>query len=395
MPERDPHARARQALRKCRRVIVKIGSSALASATDTAAEDIFARTAADICEMQNDPPTRRASRRTGKGSRKGPRKQSGAQHREVVLVSSGAIALGVQRLGLSRRPRDMPGLQAAAAAGQSSLMRRYGDAFRPHGVTVAQVLLTHADLASRTRANNGRAALLKLLGLGLLPIINENDAVAVDEIRFGDNDELAAMVVPLCDADALILLTNVDGVLDRQGRRVPFAAAVDDELLAMATGRTSREGSGGMVSKLQAAGSAALAGAQVCIASAATPQVISRIMRGQDVGTLIAPVATKLRPRKHWIAYTLRPRGVAVVDDGAARAITEQGRSILCVGVAGIRGDFVCGDCISVLTLTGREIARGLSKLSAGDAARLASLSTDASPVLIHRDDLVVMPARR
>jgi len=356
-------------LARCRRVIVKIGSKALAdAATPRSGRNMFHHIAADIAAIRS----------------------AGQRSRRVVLVSSGAIAMGMTHLGMARRPRTMPALQAAAAAGQGLLMQRYSDAFQRHELRVAQVLLTHADLARRARANNARAALSKLLDLGVVPIINENDAVAVDEIRFGDNDELAAMVAPLCDADLLVLLSHVEGVLDERGERIGTMSRFDD-VEALASDESSTVGRGGMKSKLEAARRATLAGAQVVIARAGKNQ-LTRSLAGNDIGTFCPARSKRLKPRKHWIAFTLRPRGVAVLDAGAAAAIQQKGGSILCVGVLGIRGDFVSGDPISLVNATGKELARGLARLSAMEAARLARTRGDNATLLVHRDDLVVLP---
>ncbi len=358
----------RSALSKCRRVVVKIGSRALAEDPD-----LFFSLARDIRSVIDEPSGKR---------------------RTVVLVSSGAIALGTAYLGMKAKPRSIEGLQAAAAAGQSLLMQRYGDAFDAVDLKVAQVLLSHADLARRARANNARAALTKLLELSVVPIINENDAVAVDEIRFGDNDELAAMVAPLCDATLLVLLSDVQGLLDDRGERVPLVEHIDERVQSFVKDTTSGMGRGGMASKLESARRATLGGTHVVIAPAHTPRVVSRVVAGEDLGTMFPARQRRIAGRKHWIAYTLRARGAATLDDGAARAVLSGGRSVLCVGVVGVRGDFVSGDPISLVTREGREIARGLSRLSAADAARLSGtrLGGDAG-VLVHRDDLVVLPS--
>lgn len=363
---------AREALRKSRRVIIKIGSKSLSG-------DAWSRLAAEVALLRS--------------GREGSTK---ASPRGVIIVSSGAIALGIAKLGLKSRPKDMAWLQAAAAAGQSVLMQRYEDAFGEQGMSVAQVLLTHADLADRTRTNNARNALSALLEAGAVPIINENDAVAVEEIKFGDNDQLASMVTPLCDADLLLLLSDVEGLLDGSGRRVPFVRSVAREARHLAGASTSGVGTGGMASKVEAARRATLAGANVVIAAAREPGIIGRVLAGEDVGTLFAAVPQRLSARKHWIAYTLRPRGAVVVDRGAADAICARNRSILPVGVLGVRGTFQPGDAVAIVDPEGRDIARGLVRFSASDAARIAGKKRDETggeEVIVHRDDLVVLPS--
>ena len=365
MSEPDSTSRAeqtRRAIAESRRIVVKIGSKSLSG-------DAWDRLAVEVAEARQ----RRVS---------------------VVIVSSGAIALGIGKLGLKSRPKEIAWLQAAAAAGQSILMQRYENAFAKVGLCVAQVLLTHADLADRTRTNNARAALAALLEAGAIPIINENDAVAVDEIKFGDNDQLAAMVAPLCEADLLLLLSDVPGLLDGEGRRVPFVGSVAREARHLAGGSTSGVGTGGMASKVESARRATLAGAHVVIAAAREPSILSRVLSGDDVGTAFAALPMRLSARKHWIAFTLRPRGTLLVDRGAADAIVEHNRSVLAVGVLGVRGGFLPGDSVSIVDSDGREIARGLSRLSAGDAARLARTKPEepGQDVVVHRDDLVVLP---
>ncbi|WP_437926891.1 glutamate 5-kinase [Sorangium sp. So ce291] len=363
-PDGGDQQGARGALKRCRRIIVKIGSKSLSG-------DAWDRLAAEVAALR------------------------GRSGRSLVIVSSGAIALGVAKLGLKARPKDMAWLQAAAAAGQSVLMQRYEEAFGKVGLLVAQVLLTHADLADRTRTNNARNALAALLEAGAIPIINENDAVAVEEIKFGDNDQLAAMVTPLCEADLLILLSDVEGLLDGDGRRVPFVRSVAREARHLAGASTSGVGTGGMASKVEAARRATLAGSHVVIAAAREPGIITRIVSGEDVGTLFAAVPQRLSARKHWIAYTLRPRGAILVDRGAAEAIGSKNRSILAVGVLGVRGTFLPGDAVAVVDPEGTEIARGLARMSASDAARIARKKRDEAgdDVVVHRDDLVVLPS--
>jgi glutamate 5-kinase len=367
-PLGDDERAIRGELGRSRRLVIKIGSKSLSG-------DAWERLALEVAAARQ-------------GERSSPR-------RAVVLVSSGAIALGVSKLGLKARPKDMAWLQAAAAAGQSVLMQRYEDAFGKLGIPVAQVLLTHADLADRTRTNNARNALAALLEVGAVPIINENDAVAVEEIKFGDNDQLASMVTPLCEADLLLLLSDVEGLLDREGRRVAFVRSVAREARPLASGSTSGVGTGGMASKVEAARRATLAGANVVIAAARDPKVVTRVLAGEDVGTVFAALSQRLGARKHWIAYTLRPRGAVLVDRGAAEAICTKNRSVLAVGVLGVRGTFVPGDAVSIIDPEGTEIARGLARLSAGDAARMAQKRREdhGDDVVVHRDDLVVLPA--
>ncbi|MFO0551193.1 MAG: glutamate 5-kinase [Polyangiaceae bacterium] len=355
-------ADVRAKLSAARRVILKIGSKSLSG-------DAWQRMAVEV----------QAARDAG---------------RDVIIVSSGAIALGIQRLGLAGRPKDMPRLQAAAAAGQSALMRRWEVAFEPLGMVAAQVLLTHADLADRQRTNNAQRAIEALVEARAIPIINENDAVSVEEIKFGDNDQLASMVVPLVGADLLLLLSDVDGLLDASGRRVPFVRSVSDEARSLASGSKSGVGTGGMTSKLEAARRATLAGAHVVIAAAREPNVVTRVLAGDDLGTVFPAVQQRLSARKHWIAFTLRPRGALLLDAGASQAVAKN-KSVLAVGVVGVRGTFNAGDSVSLFDPSGREVARGLTRMSVGDAARACGRRNEdgQSEELVHRDDLVVLPS--
>jgi glutamate 5-kinase len=352
---------SRDAVSKVRRVVIKIGSSTIASDPDVVA---------------------RLARGVASAVKKG---------KSCVIVSSGAIALGTKKLGFRSRPREMAKLQAAAAAGQSVLVRLYEEAFTPLGIPVAQVLLTHADLADRTRGNNARAALEALLEAGAVPILNENDSVAVDEIKFGDNDQLAAMVTPLVGADLLVLLTDVDGLLDASGKRV---RTVDEAADATKHVRASKSdvGTGGMSSKLEAARRATLAGAHVVLANANADQVLESILSGADIGTYFSPAKERLTAKKHWIAFTLRPRGDIALDAGAALAVRTKGKSVLAVGVVGIRGDFRAGDAVRIIDGAGVEIGRGLAGANALEAARVAGQKRDDKDAieLVHRDDLVV-----
>ena len=357
----DPRA----AVERARRVVVKIGSRTLAAGTD-----IFQSLAAAVTERRST---------------------------SFVLVSSGAIALGVKKLGYRARPKEMAKLQAAAAAGQSLLMRAYEEAFDARGVAVAQVLLTHADLADRTRANNARAALGALLEAGAVPILNENDSVAVDEIRFGDNDQLAAMVAPLVDADLVVLLSDVDGLLDGEGRRIRVVRDVARDALPHVRKSTGTLGTGGMASKVEAARRATLAGANVVVADARAPGILESVLRGDDVGTLFVAAPDRLSAKKYWIAFTLRPRGEVVLDRGAAEAVRAKGKSVLSVGVVGVRGEFRAGDAVRIVDAEGTEIARGLARCGTAEAAVACGKTRDELPealmdlaVLVHADDLVV-----
>jgi glutamate 5-kinase len=358
---------ARAKLTSVRRVVVKIGSRALAGD-----EALPHRLAGEVAAH--------------------------ARGRSFVVVSSGAIAIGCARLGYRTRPKEMPRLQAAAAAGQSVLMRRYDEAFGRLGLTTAQVLLTHSDLADRERLNNAREALAALLDAGAIPIVNENDTVATDEIRFGDNDQLAAMVAPLVGAELLALLTDVDGVLDASGARISIMT--DDRTPGSVAPQGESVGSGGMQSKLDAARKACHAGASVVIGPASRPDVLAAILRGDDVGTLFPAGSDALRARKHWIAYTLRPRGTLLLDAGAVRALRAGKSSLLPVGVLGLRGQFNPGDSVRLVALDGDEVGRGLTRLGALDVARAAGKkgkdlellfgSGAADLVVVHKDDLVL-----
>lgn len=369
MPENSQDEEARRTLTKARRVVIKIGSRALSSEPG-----IYDALASGIAEAH-------------------------AQRRSVAMVSSGAIALGMKKMGMATKPKEMALLQAAAAAGQSVLMRLYEEAFARHGLSVAQVLLTHADLADRTRANNARDALAALLDAKLVPIINENDTVAVEEIRFGENDLLASMVTPLVSADLLILLSDVPGLLDKKGERVPIVRNVTREARPLIQASAPGPGTGGMASKVEAARRGMLAGASVVVADARSPGTIGKILAGDDVGTLFVPYPQRIQARKHWIAFTLRPRGAILLDRGAVEAVVERGRSVLPVGVLGIRGEFGPGDAVTLVAPDGREIGRGLARLGASEAAAIAGKKgedlavlrgSEEDIVVVHRDDLVL-----
>lgn len=325
---------------------------------------------------------------------------------EVVLVSSGAVAEGMARMGWRQRPKALHELQAAAAIGQMGLVRAYEDCFQARGLHTAQVLLTRDDLANRVRYLNARSTLRTLLKLGVIPVINENDTVATDELRFGDNDTLAALVANLIEADLLILLTDQDGLFDQDPRFNPDACLiaetwVDDPLLdKVAGGSVTGLGTGGMVTKVRAARLAARSGTPTVIAPGRGEDVLTRIGRGALVGTLLIPFQGPQAARKQWLAGHLQARGRLILDAGAVNALREKGTSLLAVGVKEVRGKFNRGEVVSCVDETGKEIARGLVNYDAVDADRIKGQSSLRfenilgyldDEELIHRDNLVVL----
>jgi len=327
------------------------------------------------------------------------------QGREVVMVSSGAIAEGMKRLGWTRRPKEVHELQAAAAVGQMGLAQIYAAQLREHGLGSAQVLLTHADLADRERYLNARSTLVTLLGLQVVPVINENDTVVVDEIKFGDNDTLGALVANLVEADAYVILTDQRGLYTADPRRDPSARFVevaeagDPTLERMAGGAGSAIGRGGMLTKVLAARRAARSGASTVIASGREPDVLLRLAAGEAIGTALVAATPKMAARKQWMADHLQLRGAVVVDEGAAAKVRDGGKSLLPIGIVEVRGDFARGDVIAVHAPDGREIARGLANYASSEARLIARrpsgeferlLGYVAEPEMIHRDNLVV-----
>jgi glutamate 5-kinase len=326
--------------------------------------------------------------------------------RRVILVSSGAIAAGMQRLGWTRRPQTMHELQAAAAVGQMGLVQSYESAFRSHGLHTAQVLLTHADLADRQRYLNARATLRTLLELGAIPVINENDTVVTDEIKFGDNDTLGALVTNLVEADALVLLTDQAGLYDadprvhRDARLVQEADALDTSLETMAGGTGSALAKGGMLTKVQAARRAARSGAYTVIASGKEKDVLVRLANGERIGSLLTAKTVPLAARKQWLADHLTVSARLKIDEGAARALQSGGKSLLPIGVVEVAGEFERGAVVACVDAQGREVARGLVNYSAAEARRImrrpsgeiaAILGYMDEPELIHRDNLVLL----
>jgi glutamate 5-kinase len=327
-----------------------------------------------------------------------------AQGREIILVSSGAVACGVQRLGWGRRPKTVHEKQAAAAVGQAGLVEAYEAAFSKHGLRTAQILLTHDDLADRKRYLNARSTLTTLLELGVVPIINENDTVVTDEIKFGDNDTLGALVANLTEADALIILTDQKGLYTADPRKDPSAtliqeaAAGDESLEAMAGGAGSQVGTGGMITKVIAAKRAARSGAHTAIASGRETDPIIRLAAGEPVGTLLISQTPPLAARKQWLADHLQLAGRLMLDAGAIEAL-RAGKSLLPIGVTAAEGEFERGAAVACIDPEGKEIARGLSNYGSGEA-RLIARKTTADiesilgyvdePEIIHRDNLIL-----
>ena len=375
-------------LRDARRIVVKVGSSLVTNegrGLDEVAIGEWCRQLAALVRGQ------------------------GGEPREVIMVSSGAIAEGMKRLGWSSRPGEIHELQAAAAVGQMGLAQMYETKLREHSMGSAQVLLTHADLADRERYLNARSTLLTLLRLGVVPVINENDTVVTDEIKFGDNDTLGALVANLVEADALVILTDQKGLYTADPRRDPQAQFVheaqagDAALEAMAGGAGSSIGKGGMITKILAAKRAAGSGASTVIAWGREPDVLLRLARGESIGTLLVAQTQKNQARKQWMVDHLQLRGSVTVDAGAAAKLREDGKSLLPIGMVAVEGDFVRGDVIAVRDPGGTEIARGLANYASAEARLLCRkpsaeferlLGYAAEPEMVHRDNMVVLGAR-
>ena len=366
-------------LADAKRLVIKVGSALVTNngeGLDTAAINEWAR---QIAELR-------------------------ARGREVVLVSSGAIACGMQRLGWKKRPSAVHDLQACAAVGQMGLVQVYETAFSGYGLHTAQVLLTHEDLADRKRYLNARSTLTTLLGLGVVPIINENDTVITDEIKFGDNDTLGALVANLVDADCLIILTDQQGLFTADPRKDPAATLIsearagDPALEGMAGGAGTQFGKGGMITKVIAAKRAATSGAHTVIASGREQNVMPRLARGEPVGTLLVSETQPLNARKQWLADHLQLNGRLVLDGGAVKALGE-GKSLLPIGVVDVQGEFERGAAVACISPEGQEVARGLINYGSSDARRIARrASADIEtilgyldePEMVHRDNLVL-----
>jgi len=323
---------------------------------------------------------------------------------EVILVSSGSVAAGVSQLGMDARPIKLNELQAAAAVGQASLVRYYEEAFQPFNINTAQVLLTHSDIANRERYLNAKSTLMRLLELGVLTVVNENDTVATEEICFGDNDSLGSLLANLVEADLLVILTDQDGLYTEDPRSNPEATllhqaqANDEGLIDMASGGTS-VGRGGMVTKLSAAQIASRSGASTIIANGREPEILARLYRGEELGTLLV-ANERVTSKKQWMAGQMRIAGKVVIDAGAAKVLLQSGRSLLPVGVVQVTGDFKRGELVSCVTESGAEIARGLSNYSSVDADKIKGyasekiseiLNCSGDHELIHRNNLVLL----
>ncbi|HYN11697.1 MAG TPA: glutamate 5-kinase [Burkholderiales bacterium] len=368
-------------LKDAKTLVVKVGSSLVTTQGRGLDVEAIARWAAQIAALMR-------------------------EGRRAILVSSGAIAEGMQRLGWSRRPHSMHELQAAAAVGQMGLVQCYESCFRGHGLHTAQVLLTHADLADRQRYLNARSTLRTLLTLGAVPVINENDTVVTDEIKFGDNDTLGAMVANLVEADALIILTDQPGLYESDPRQHAAASLIgeadagDPRLEAMAGGAGNETSKGGMLTKVLAARRAARSGAHTVIASGREPDVLLRIAAGERIGTLLTARTVPLAARKQWLADHLSVSGQVRLDAGAVKALLRDGKSLLPIGVVEATGDFQRGGVVGVLDPQGREVARGLANYSAEETRRImrrpsgeieSILGYVDEPELIHRDNLVLL----
>ena len=372
---------ARRELGRVRRLVVKVGSGLITTAHAGLEPKRIDALVADLA----------AARR----------------ERDVVLVTSGAIATGMARLGLPERPRTIPEKQAAAAVGQSALMWHYEAAFKRHDVAVGQVLLTAQDISDRARYLNARNTLVTLLELSVLPIVNENDTVAVEEIKVGDNDNLSALVASLIDADLLVLLTDVDGLytadpaMSPDARKIDTVDAVTDDIAKLVWDRTPGASVGGMATKLEAAQKAAASGIPMVIANGHEEGALARILAGETVGTYFAPRAEGLAARKRWIAFAVPPQGRLTVDAGALRALRDQGRSLLPSGVVEVDGEFSAGEVVAVVAqVDGREIGRGLVNFDASELRKIQGAQTQhiearlgyrSVDEVIHRDNLVML----
>ena len=372
----------RKDLKNAKRIVVKVGSSTITHANGKCDFSRIDKLARELSDWQN-------------------------QGKEMILVTSGAVAVGVDRLGLPGKPKTIPGKQAAAAVGRGILMHTYEKIFAEYGQVVAQVLLTRMETIDRHRYTNARNTFMELIKQRVIPIVNENDVVALDELKIGDNDNMSALVASIVDADLVIILSDVDGLYTANPQTHPDAKLVSrveeitPEIEASAGGAGSSVGTGGMFTKIQAAKNATTSGINLVIASGSEKEAISRILEGEEVGTLFVSKENRLQFRKRWLAFGSRIMGRVIVDSGCEQAIKKAGGcSILPVGIAAVEGDFEAGNTVSVVTAGGREIARGLSHYSSDELKKIAGCQTaeieerlghKAFDEVIHRDDLVIL----
>lgn len=371
----------RQRLHKNKRIVIKIGSSIIASHEKGLREERMAEIAEEVSILRS-------------------------EGHEIFLVSSGAILCGMEKLGLTRRPKTIPLKQAAAAVGQSRLMWAYEKHFEKFHINVAQVLLTREDIADRKRFINARNTLMTLLEHGILPIINENDTVTVDEIKLGDNDHLAAQITHLVDASLLVILSDVDGLFTADPRKnpeatlIPLIEEITPEIEGIAGEPGAISGTGGMATKVQAAKSVAAYGVTTLIVNGTAPGLMQRAFQGEAIGTLFLPKPVRLTSKKHWIAHSLKVKGEVVLDAGAVEAILKKGKSLLASGIREITGKFEVGDAIRCLTSDGKEIAKGLTNYSASEMILIKGIHSSqiekklgykSTDEVIHRDNLVIL----
>ena len=374
-------APARRALPKVKRLVVKVGSGLISAPGQGLLPDRIGALADELAALAKDG-------------------------REVVVVSSGAIAAGMARLGLTQRPRSIPEKQAAAAVGQSALMWHYEQAFARHGIRVAQVLVTQEDISARPRYLNARNTLQVLLRFRVVPVVNENDTVAVEEIKVGDNDNLAALVAHLVDADLLVILTDVDGLytgdprVDPEARRLETVDAVTEEIERLVWDADGQISVGGMSTKLEAARKVTSSGIPMVIASGRVPGTLRRVLRGEPLGTYFVPRGDRLAGRKRWIAFAVPPQGRLTVDAGARSALVERGKSLLPSGVVDVEGEFHAGEVVSLSAADGKEFARGLTNYDAAELRKIQGAKTKdleerlgykSFDEVIHRDNLVLL----
>ncbi|MCD6581553.1 MAG: glutamate 5-kinase [Desulfuromusa sp.] len=355
-----------------RRVVIKIGSGVIASSAGLE-NDRVTEISTDICQLLD-------------------------RGLEVIVVSSGAISAGKGQLGITGRPQTIPQKQAAAAIGQTRIILKYKETFQLQNHNVAQVLLTRDDLSNRRRYLNARNTIMTLLEYGVTPVVNENDTVVVEEIRFGDNDNLSALVTSLVEADLLIILSDVDGLFDQdpadnpRAQLIPVVERVTSGIEAMAGKSSSDIGVGGMNSKLKAVKRAALSGVGTLIANGRSPNILSRIFAGEEVGTYFLPAQSKLTAKKHWIAFSKKPRGKLLIDEGGQQAVIKHGKSLLPSGICGVEGGFERGDAVRLCNLDGEEFARGVISYSLAETLQImGKQSVDIEKVLgyKYRDEVV------